>query len=133
MALDSGTCRHVMAADDAPGYVVHGSPSSRRGQNFIVGKGERVPNEGQVSVTFEADLGGGEMSQLRSVFVVADMMRPLMSVSQICDQGFKCVFTDAHALVTNAEGWTMRKLSRLSGLYVARLKLTQPEPLGRQS
>ena len=91
-----------MAADNAPGYEVQDSPGSRRGQNFIVGNGERVPNEGQISVNFEADLGGGgETDQLRSVFQVADMMRPLMSVSQICDQGFEYVFTDKHALPSN--------------------------------
>ena len=46
VALHSGACRHVMAADDAPGYVVHDSPGSRRGQIFIVGNCERVPNDG---------------------------------------------------------------------------------------
>ena len=131
VALDSGACCHVMAADDAPGYAVQDLPGSRRGQNFIVGNGERVPNEGQISVNIEADLGGGETNQLRSVFQVADLMRPLMSVSQICDQGFKCVFTEAHALVMNVEGQTMCKLDRQSGLYVAKLRLGQPEPFVR--
>ena len=55
------------------------------------------------------------------------MMRPVTRVSQICGQGFKCVFTDANAFVTNAEGRTMCKFDRQSGLYVARLKLAQPE------
>ena len=31
VALDSGACRHVMAYDDVPCYVVHDSPGSRRG------------------------------------------------------------------------------------------------------
>ena len=119
------------AAEDAPGYAVQDSPGSRRGQNFIVGNGERVPNEGQIFVNFTADLGGGETTDLRSVFQVADMIRPLMSVSQICDQGFKCVFTEAHALVMNAEGKTMCKFDRQSDLYVAKLRLRQPEPFGR--
>ena len=86
VAIDSGACRHVMAAEDAPGYAVQDSPGSRRGQNFIGGNGERVPKEGQISVNFTADLGGGETADLPSVFQVADMMRPLMSLSQICDQ-----------------------------------------------
>ena len=67
------------------------------------------------------------------MFQVADIMRPFMSVSQICNQGFKCVFTEAHALVMNAEGTTIGKLDRQSGLYVAKLGLRQPEPLGRPS
>ena len=133
VALDSGACRHVMAAEDAPGYAVQDSPGSRRGQNFIVGDDERVPNEGQISVNFTADLGGGETTDLRSVFQAADMMRPPMSVSQICDQGFKCVFTEARALVMNAEGKTMCEFDRQSGLYMANLRLEQPEHFGRPS
>ena len=78
-------------------------------------------------------MGGGETNQLRSVLQVADTMCPLMSVSQICDQGFKCVFTDARLPDTNAEGRIMCKFDRESGLHVARLKLTQPELVGRQS
>ena len=72
-------------------------------------------------------------NRLRYVFQVADMMRPPMSVLQICDQVFKCVITGTHALVMNSEGRTMCKLDRQSGLYVAKLRLRQPEPFGRQS
>ena len=46
--LDSGCCNHVLDSEDAPGYLVQESVGSRRGQNFVVGNGERVPNEGQV-------------------------------------------------------------------------------------
>ena len=99
VALDSDACRRVMAAEDTPGYAVQDSPGSRRGQNFIVGNGERVPNEGQISVNFGADLGGGATNQLWSVFQVADMMHQLMSVWQMFGQGFKCVFIEARALV----------------------------------
>ena len=102
-------------------------PGSRRGQNFIIGNGERVPNEGQVAVKFEADLGSGETSQPRSVFHVAKMKRPFLSVSQICDQGFHCVFTGAHAFVLNSKGRTLCKFWRQSGLCVAKLKFWQLE------
>ena len=44
MVLDSGCCEHVMDAEDAPGYSVTESPGNRRGQNFVVGNGETVPN-----------------------------------------------------------------------------------------
>ena len=118
-----------MAAEDAPGYAVQDSPGSRRGQSFIVRNGKRVHNEGQISGNFR----GAETNQLRSVFRVAGMMRPLMSVSQICDHGFKCVTTEAHALVMKVEGQTMCKFDRQSGLYVAMFRLRQPEPFGRPS
>ena len=45
--LDSGACRNVMPRQLAPGYSIQDSDQSRRGLGFIVGNGERVPNEGQ--------------------------------------------------------------------------------------
>ena len=48
MILDSGYCDHVMDAEDAPRYVVMEYLGSRRGQNFSVGNGEEVNNEGRV-------------------------------------------------------------------------------------
>ena len=61
-----------------------GSPSNRRltaslvtwymiyqavdeGKHFIIGKGERVPHDGQAVVNSEAELGAGETKQLKSV------------------------------------------------------------------
>ena len=59
VTLDSGACRHVMPTEDAPGYDIQDSPGSRRGQNFIVGNGEKVPNEGQVHLSLQTDTGDG--------------------------------------------------------------------------
>ena len=130
--LDSGCCRHVLAADEAPGYPVHDSPGSRRGQNFIVGNGAPVPNEGQVCLNLEADIGKGETKAVSSVFQVADLNRPLMSVSQVCDNGYRCVFEKDHALILSPAGEVAGRFVRRSGLYVATTKLKAPAPFGRQ-
>ena len=45
ITLDSGCADHVMDAGEAPGYSVLPSAGSRRGQNFIVGDGAKVPNK----------------------------------------------------------------------------------------
>ena len=57
IALDSGACNHVLDAEDVPGYRVVESPGSRRGQNFIVGNGAGLPNEGQVHLNLEVPIG----------------------------------------------------------------------------
>ena len=44
----------------APGYPVLPSPGSLRGQNFFVGNGEPLPNEGQVNLRFSARDEAGE-------------------------------------------------------------------------
>ena len=48
ITLDSGCCEHVLDLSDAPGYASYltESTGSKRGRHFIVGNGERVPNEG---------------------------------------------------------------------------------------
>jgi hypothetical protein len=130
MTLDSGCCKHVLPADAAPGYEISDSPGSRRGQGFTVGNGAKVPNEGQMSLNLEADSGSGR-EHLRSVFQVANLSRPLMSVSQICQHGYKCVFEKDHANILNESGESICKFQEDRGLYVATMSLKAPTPFGR--
>ena len=55
ITLDSGCCEHVMDIADALGYQDHlaPSPGSRNRQHFVVGNGQRIPNEGQVELNME--------------------------------------------------------------------------------
>ena len=131
VTLDSGCCRHVLPAESAPGYLIQDSPGSRRGANFVVGNGQRVPNEGQVCLNLEAHTDSDANQSVQSVFQVADLTRPLMSVSQICEQGHKCVFDKDHALVVSAQGETLVRFEKRSGLYVATMTLKAPSPFGR--
>ena len=82
--LDSGCCEHVMDLGDAPGYgaFLTQSDGSRRKQNFIVGNGQKVPNEGQLVLNLESD--GDESRKIKSTFQVAEVTKPLMSVSRVC-------------------------------------------------
>jgi hypothetical protein len=64
---------------------------------------------------------------LQSVFQVAGVTRPLMSVGRVCDQGMKCLFDDKVALVLNKDNQEVCRFERRGGLYVARLKLKSPE------
>ena len=127
ITLDSGCCEHVMDLGDAPGYgaFLTQSDGSRRKQNFIVGNGQKVPNEGQLVLNLESD--GGENRKIKSTFQVAEVTRPLMSVSRVCDQGLTCNFTDTHALVLDKAGKIVVKFERRGGLYIARMKLKPPE------
>ena len=63
--------------------VVVDSAGSKRRQNFVVGNGQRVPNEGQLVLNLEGDLGlNGGKRTMNSTFRVAEVIRPLMSVSR---------------------------------------------------
>ena len=126
ITLDSGCCEHVMDIGDAPGYLVGESPGSRRKQNFIVGNGEKVPNEGQVNLNLQANVDG-HVSLLSSCFQVAEITRPLMSVSRICDQGLNCTFDDKEARIRDKNGATICVFERRGGLYVTTMKLKRPD------
>ena len=131
VTLDSGACRHVMPADSAPGYPIRDSPGSRRGQNFVVGNGQKVPNEGQMCLNLEAHVGDSKDQLVQSTFQVADLTRPLMSVSQVCESGHKCVFEKDQASIITAQGETLVKFEMRGGLYVATMRLKAPTPFGR--
>ena len=79
-----------------------------------------------------AEVSDGVQQLVRSTFQVADLTRPLMSVSQICAQGHRCIFEKDYAQVVTAEGEVICKFRRDNGLYVATMKLKAPSPFGRQ-
>ena len=54
---------------------------------------------------------------MSSIFQVAEITRPLMSVSRICDQGMSCVFEKTHARVVDGNGNTVARFERDGGLY----------------
>ena len=86
ITLDSGCVDHLADMADMPGYacVLEDSPGSKRWQRFVVGIGQRVRNEGQVRLQMTTKDGNAQ--NLSSIFQVAEITRPLVSVSRICDQ-----------------------------------------------
>ena len=129
MVLDSGCCAHIMdATQDAPGYQIRESDGSRQGRGFVVGNGERIPNEGEVRLNLEAPSGEVRAQSLQSTFQTARVTRPLMSVSQICDHGYRCIFDKDKALVVDSQMNTKFICERRGGLYMSPMKLKAPSP-----
>ena len=66
-------------------------------------------------------------SSVQSVFQVAKVTRPLMSVGHICDQGLHVVFDKLHAIVRDEHNDEVYRFTRgESGLYTANMKLKAP-------
>ena len=120
-----------MDLGETPGYgaFVMDSARSKRRQRFVVGSGQRVPNEGQLVLNLEGDLGlNGGKRKMTSTFQVAEVARPLMSVSRVCDKGMRCIFEDTHALIIDKKtGREVAKFERQGGLCLARMRHKQPE------
>ena len=95
-----------------------------------MGDGGTIPNQGQSELNL-LDCGVGR--EIQSVFQIAAVTRPLMSVGRICDEGHLITFSDVMALVTDKEGREICKFHRKpGGLYVAKMKLRAPASFGRQ-
>jgi hypothetical protein len=128
LTLDSGCCDHIVDMADAPGYacVLHPSAGSQRGQKFVVGNGDRVANRGQIKLRMKSK--GTDGLLMNSVFQVAEITRPLMSVSRICDQDMVCIFEKDHARVLDPDGNVVARFERDGGLYTCTMRLRRPEP-----
>ena len=85
-----------------------------------------MKNLGQKTLNLSSD-----SAEFSSIFQIAAVHRPLMSVGRICDNGNEVLFTKDKAVVRGEDGKELCVFSRSpGGLYVARLKLTSP--FGRQ-
>ena len=125
VALDSGAGDHVTAETEAPAYTVEESPGSRVGQHFLGAGGHRMPNKGQMKLDLRAD-NGKRGRDIKAIFQVAKVTRPLMSVSKICDAGLAVKFTKDLALVVDAKDKEVCRFQRRGGLYVASMKMRNP-------
>ena len=94
-----------------------------------MGDGGTIPNLGQSQLNL-SDEGLGR--EVESVFQIAAVTRPLMSVGKICDNGHSITFNAVMAVVTDKSGGEICRFQRQpGGLYIAKLKLKAPTPFGR--
>ena len=125
VALDSGSMEHVCDEIDTPGYELQESEGSKKGQNFIVGDGNRIPNKGQKELNLQPE--DQEGCKIQSKFQIARVTRPLMSVGKMCDAGMKVEFDAEKAVAKSAQGKEICKFTRKpGGLYVCRMRLKAP-------
>ena len=122
VALDSGSVVHVISEGDTPCYALDSSPAARQCNEFIVGDGGTMKNHGQKKLNLST--GSSDFS---SVFQIAAVHRPLMSVGRICDNDNSVVFNKTRAVVLGSDGAEICVFTRSpGGLYTAKLKLTSP-------
>ena len=128
VALDSGAVIHVCSPADTPGYDLEESIGSKHKQKFLMGDGGEIFNLGQKSL----NLCDGEGNNVKSVFQIAGVTRPLMSVGRICDEGHEVTFNAVTAVVKNPKGKEICRFERQpGGLYVAKMKLKSPMGFAR--
>ena len=127
VAVDSGAGDHVFAAVDAPGHVVTESPDARRGQKSKGAGGHVMDNEGQFVLEMLAPIEDGQHNAVDVCWQIADVCRPLLSVSKICDKAQRTVTFDAKkAAVRDVKGRIVCVFQRKGNLYIGRMKVRNP-------
>jgi len=129
ITADSGAGNHIASKQDIGGYakLVQPSPGSLAGKGFIAADNHKILNEGQVSLRLQGEQDGDHL--VNSVFQVADVNRPLMSIGKICDAGHRvCFESDKAEVISKRTGKVVMTFVRKNGgLYTADLILRTPK------
>ena len=96
VALGSGSVVHACVPGDCPGYLLQESPGSKRGQEFQMGDGGLIKKLGQKQLNLSDSAIG---SDVQSVFQIAAVTCPLMSVGRIGVKEHKITFNNICAVV----------------------------------
>ena len=111
-----------------PEFAIRESDGSKAGRGFKCAGKTSIPNLGEKVVQF--DKGNGSTGEI--VYQVADVSRPLNSVSEICDSGnlgHQVVFGRAGGMVLNLETGEQTHFGRDEGVYI--MELWVKEKAGR--
>ena len=127
VAADSGAVAHTTGPDGLPGTV---RVVKKKIRNFVGAGGDGITHHGTARVRLQQENG----RFIQNDFEVADVCRPLHSVSAVCDNEHDFLFTRKCGYVVPA--WVFDeilakveiicKYPRRGGLYVATMKATDP-------
>ena len=132
VAADSGACDHVAGPDHIPGSV--GITKAERIRNFIDAQNNGIKHHGEAQVHLVDDKG----NVMATTVQVAEVCRPLHSVSKICDGAgdvhHEMLFMQDQAVVVPAGTFSkfMKQVKiittypRRGGLYVQKVKVRDP-------
>ena len=132
VALDSGAGDHVAAPKEAPAYTMEESPGSLAGQHFTGAGGHRMKNQGQIRMRLRAD-NGKKGRDIMTTFQMAQVTRPLMSVSKVCDSGLWVKIDKDMATIMDTNNKEVCRFLRRGGLYVAKMRMRNPHYKPSQS
>ena len=117
MAVDSGASETVIPETAVRGSDIKPSEASRRGVQYEVANGHRIPNLGQKSF-----LGYTHEGACRGVTAqVCDVNKPLMSVAKLVAAGHTVTFAQGGSFVTSDHTGERINLVEANGMYLMRL------------
>ena len=126
VAIDSGAVDHIAHPTSLPGEIRLMKDGTLR--NFVSASGDSIRNHGKAAVKLRTKEG----NIIGNVFQVAEVCRPLHSVSRICDTGHEVLFTAEEGIVVpkgtfakylESINGVVARYPREAGLYVAEMDI----------
>ena len=112
--MDSGASAPVAPPDMLPNVTIRESPGSKRGQRFSSASKHKLKNLGEQRIL--ACTEEGEATEV--LFQIADISKPLVSVSAICERGNRVLFGKAGGVVINIKSGKQIPFYKENGVYV---------------
>ena len=128
MTVDSGACDTVMPLSMCEGIDVIPSLASLRGMNYEVANGQLIPNLGERRCEM---ITPGSKRHKSITFQVADVHKPLLSVSSVASMGYECILNKDGGWLINRAAHEAIPLQRKGNMYVFTCWLRK-SPFGRQ-
>ena len=125
--LDSGAGESVMPPGLLPDYPTVPGQAARDGVTYTAADGGEIPNLGEQSIPFCT----AEGHECQVTFQVADVQRPLMSVSALTARGNRVSFNGNGGVIFNAKGDNMIRFQRRRGVYVLDVKVSPFQGQGK--
>ena len=117
VTVDSGACDTVMPQELCRGIPIVDSAGPRAGLEYKVANGDGLPNLGERRCLL---MTLGSSTAKRIVFQVADVHKPLLSISRCADMGFTCVLGKLGGYLQDEMTGERIPLQRRENLYVLR-------------
>jgi hypothetical protein len=120
--MDSGASKSVAPPGMCPEYQLLESEGSKKGDNFVSASKDIIPNLGEKHLAVMKE--DGSVGKVR--YQVADISRPLNSVSEICDSGNQVIFGRNGGCIYNMSTGSRTYFGREENVYVLDLWVMSP-------
>ena len=128
LCADTGACDTVMPRKMCQGIAIQPSLQSMQCMEYEVADGNTIPNLGERRCIMWTD-GAEEARHIN--LQVADVHKPLLSLSRCADMGFESRFGRVAGALIDEESGEVIPLERKGNLYVLKCWL-KAAPFGRQ-
>ena len=112
--MDSGASAPVAPSTMCPNVKVEDSAGSLRGQTYTSASKHKLLNKGQQSIHACTEEG----YFMDVMFQIADVTKPLVSVSALCERGNRVIFGRSGGVVQNLKTGQEIPFYRKNGIYI---------------